>query len=182
MRKKTKKYLTLLFVLLVTICNGQVKVGEKVPKYVFKNVVNDNKSFDISNQNKPLILEFWATWCSPCIPAMKKLEGFQKKYQGQIEILAISTEDPKNLMRYIENHNANLKIAYDTLHLKAFKYTYIPHSILIDKDGYVKAITTPDKISDEIMKLFVLGKEFEIPQNEIDNYISEISLNKEVKN
>lgn len=172
----------LFFLLLLTVCNGQNKVGDKIPEYVFKNLLNTSQqSFNVSNQNKPLVLEFWATWCSPCIPAMKKLEGFQKKYHGEIEILTISTEDPKNLLRYIENTNTTLKIAYDTVHLKTFEYKYIPHTILIDKNGFIKAITTPDKISDELMAQFILGEDIKII-NEKDVYSSDFNLNKEVNN
>lgn len=177
-----RKNLKLLLVFIAISCNAQNKVGEKVPKYIFTEILNNNKkSFDTDKQKKPYIIEFWATWCAPCIPAMKKLENIQKKYGENLEIITVSTDSRKNLSRYIENTKTNLKIAFDTIHLSVFKYKNIPHTILVDKNGYIKAVTTPDKISDEILSDLIAGKEINIVSQE---YLSKSNfvLDKEFKN
>ena len=75
------KIIIVLLIFAAITSFGQVKTGDKVPKYIFKEILNgDKKPFDISTQGKPLILEFWATWCAPCIPAMKELELYQNKF------------------------------------------------------------------------------------------------------
>jgi thiol-disulfide isomerase/thioredoxin len=162
------KLITLVLLFAAITCFGQVKIGEKVPPYVFKDILNgDKKPFDISTQGKPLILEFWATWCSPCIPAMKELELYQKKFGDQLEILTISTDRLSNLLRYINTTKTSLKIAKDSTHKDIFHYKEIPHTVLIDKNGIIQAITTPNLLTEKIIADFVAGKEIEIIKKEL---------------
>ena len=175
------KIIITLLLFATTTSFGQLKIGEKVPHYVFKNVLNgDKKPFDIRTQGKPLLLEFWATWCTPCIPAMKELEHYQKKYGNELEILTISTDRLSNLLRYIDNTKTPLKIAQDSIHRTIFDYPHIPYTILIDKNGFIKAITSPAQLTDKIIADFVAGKEIDlkIKKDEATNS----NLFKEVKN
>lgn len=181
-----KKILLSLIIITFFSCTKETKVveiGKTVPNYTFNEVLNiDQKSFSLKNQHKPIIIEFWATWCSPCIPAMKKLESLQEKYKNEIEIITVSTDSKKNLKRYIENTKTSLRIAFDTTHLKPFKYKYIPHIILVNKEGIVQVITTPEKVTDQIVADLIAGKNIQI--NEIEKNIIETNfkLDKQFKN
>jgi thiol-disulfide isomerase/thioredoxin len=158
-----------------------IEIGKKIPDYTFNDVLNHDKiPFSLGSQNKPIILEFWATWCSPCIPAMKKLELFQEKYRNDIEIITVSTDDKKNLIRYIENTQTTLRVAFDTTHLNLFNYRSIPHSVLIDRNGIVKAITTPVNITEQIIEDLINDSIITIEEIEIAQ--TNHSLNKELKN
>lgn len=176
------KKIIILFLLFVSTTGfGQVKIGDKVPSYIFKEVLNgDKKPFDISTQGKPIILEFWATWCAPCIPAMKELEHYQNKFGNQLEILTISNDKLSNLLRYINNSKTSLKIARDSMHLTIFNYREIPQTILIDKNGFIKAITSPDMLTEKIIADFVAGKEIELIKKQ--NSPTNLGLFKEYKN
>lgn len=175
------KIITLLLLFATITSFSQIKTGQKVPPYIFKDILNgDKKPFDISTQGKPLILEFWATWCAPCIPAMKKLEDYQNKFGNQLEILTISSDKLNSLLRYIDNTKTSLKIAHDSMHIAIFDYRHIPHTILVDKNGFVKAITSPDQLTEKIIADFVAGKEIEIIKKQ-DNPTN-LGLFKEFKN
>jgi thiol-disulfide isomerase/thioredoxin len=158
-----KKIIILLLLFATTTSFSQLKIGDKVPHYIFKDVLNgDKQPFDISTQDKPVLLEFWATWCAPCIPAMKELEHYQNKFGDELEILTISTDKLSNLLRYITNTKTNLKIASDSIHKAIFDYQEIPHTVLIDKNGIIKAITTPDQLTANILADFIAGKEIDL--------------------
>jgi thiol-disulfide isomerase/thioredoxin len=175
------KIITVLLLFATITSFGQIKTGEKVPQYIFKEILNgDKKPFDISTKGKPLILEFWATWCAPCIPAMKELELYQKKFGNQLEILTISTDKLSNLLRYINNTKTSLKIAYDSIHVDVFNYKTVPHTLLIDKNGFIKAITTPNQLTEKIIADFVAGKEIEIIKKQ--DTPTNLGLFKEYKN
>jgi thiol-disulfide isomerase/thioredoxin len=144
-----------------------VKVGASIPDYTFNEILNaDNKPFGLKEQNEPIIIEFWATWCNPCIPAMSKLEGFQKKFTDKIEIIAVSSDSKKNLNRYIQNTSTSLRIAFDTTHQHIFRYKYIPHIVLVDKYGIVRAITTPQKVTEKTITDLIDGKDIILDNTE----------------
>ncbi|MCA0133923.1 TlpA family protein disulfide reductase [Winogradskyella alexanderae] len=179
-----KNILILIIIASFLSCSDEKKVaeiGKKIPDYSFNEILNkDKEPFNLNNRDKPIIIEFWATWCSPCIPAMKKLENYQEKFDNDIEIITVSTDNRKNLNRYIENTQTSLRVAFDTTHLKIFNYKYIPHAILIDKNGIVQAITTPDKITEETINDLIKGKPIKLEETEVAT--SNFSLNKEFKN
>lgn len=175
------KILFLFLLFVATTGLGQVKIGDKVPSYIFKVVLNgDKKPFDISTQGKPLILEFWATWCAPCIPAMRELDRYQNKFGDQLEIITIANDKLSNLLRYINNTNTSLKIARDSVYSTFFDFHEIPQTILIDKNGYIKAITSPYQLTDKIISDFVAGKEIELIKKQ--NSPTNLGLFKEYKN
>lgn len=175
------KIISVIFLLTSLTSFGQIKAGEKVPQYIFKEILNgDKRPFDISTQGKPLIIEFWATYCAPCIPAMRELELYQKKFGDQMEILTVSHDKLNKLLRYIDNTGTTLRIAYDSLHIDVFKYQNIPHTILIDKQGVVKAITSPDQLSEQIIQDLIEGKEINLKRKE--DQPTNLNLFKEVKN
>jgi len=136
---------------------SEVAIGEKVPDYRFERVLNaDQMPIQLKElEGKPVIIEFWATWCSPCISAMQKLE----KIDGieSVEVLAVSPDDQDRLLNYISATNTSFKVIYDTAHQKIFPYQIIPHAIVINKEGIVEAITNPAYITDETIQNLLQG-------------------------
>ena len=121
--------LLILLILPISLYSQQdyrdLKVGEPIPDYTFNKILSaktGHKTFGLNNQKKPIVIEFWATWCGPCIDAMSKLEELQDKFTNEIEIITVSSDSKKNLNRYIQNTNTRLRIAFDTVHQDIFKY------------------------------------------------------------
>lgn len=101
MRRKT--FLTIIVLLLIGIAIYQNKdqtsslqtiqreevaeVGFKAPRFTLTSL--DKKSFSVPS-SKPVIINFWASWCGPCrleAPTLKKLN---EKYQGAIEVYGVN--------------------------------------------------------------------------------------------
>src|SRR5688572_14247448 len=96
-----------LCVLLISSVIGQkqqqveLKIGDLIPDRQFKELVNHVKpSLRLSDfRGKLLILDFWATWCSPCISAFPKLDTLQKTFGKKIQILPVTYQDRETVQK-----------------------------------------------------------------------------------
>jgi thiol-disulfide isomerase/thioredoxin len=155
---KSKSIFFLVFSLLGLNSNAQ-EIGDTIPDYTFSDVINA-EPFSIAEMRgkKSLIIEFWATWCLPCIPAMDHLEKIQEQFAGQLEIITVSSDDRLRLLNYVEATDCKLRIAYDTSHSSVFLYSSIPHTILVDDQGIIKAITRPNFVTPQIVEELISGR------------------------
>src|SRR5690349_5693524 len=77
------------------ITSGLELIGKPVPPFKFKNVMN-YKSVELSStelHGKPFIVDFWPTWCTPCIAALPRLDSLQVKMGSKIQILPVSYDN-----------------------------------------------------------------------------------------
>lgn len=136
--------------------NKEIKVGDKIPDHIMKTV-NINLA-----EPKPTIINFWATWCVPCIKELKLLDSVLKETDG-INILSVTYEDEKKVEPFLERNNDlqsnRLTILHsDTLFIKYFPHRALPHNIWIDSDGIVQYITGAEEMTDKNIKSFLMGK------------------------
>ncbi len=137
------KYKVLLFFAFILIsCNSsneydsgeRVKINETFDVNNFDLKSINNKKID---RTKLLLLDFWATWCGPCIASFPHLEELQAKYTNEIQIIAISDEKTEKVSSYLKKNKIDLTFFNDT-EKKIFKLFNIkarPISCLISENG-----------------------------------------------
>ena len=93
--------------------------------------------------NGPVLINFWATWCAPCIKEMPYLDQFEKKYQDKgFSVLAVSVDNQKSLSQvrsFIKTKKFSFDIFLDP-NMQIFKKlngNLMPTNVLIDKSGKV---------------------------------------------
>lgn len=97
-------------------------------------------------RGKTVILNFWASWCPPCIDEMPEFEALHKKLDPEeTVILAINVTDgqretKKTANKFLEDENIDLNVLYDEELNGAteFGISVIPQTYIIDKDGFVQ--------------------------------------------
>lgn len=96
----------------------------------------------------PVLIGFWATWCSPCKEEMKEMQKIYDKYKAQgYTYLALNRDSQKSLSKvrpYIESHSYTFPVAFDTdkkiIEAYGGNGDEIPYSVLIDGNKNVVAV------------------------------------------
>lgn len=93
-------------------------------------------------RNHIVVVNFWATWCSPCRKEMPNLDSLYRKYQKHgLVILALSDEKPEVVESYLSGHAVTYPILIDEGHkvAEAFHVDGIPKSFVYDRAGKLAA-------------------------------------------
>jgi thiol-disulfide isomerase/thioredoxin len=89
---------------------------------------------------KPLLVEFWATWCPPCRKSIPHLNEMYSKYKSQgLQIVGITDEDEATVKKFQEKIPMNYNVAINTPPsiYKEFGIEAIPTAFLVDKGGKI---------------------------------------------
>jgi thiol-disulfide isomerase/thioredoxin len=133
----------------------------------------DGKHMAIDDlQGKVVLLDFWATWCEPCIEALPRIRDVAKKFQGQpLVILSVSLDsDEQKWKEYIGKNGMNWPQyrdgGFEGPVAKLFAVTAIPHTFTIDSDGVLQEEHVGDaSIEGKLKKLVAHARELPPAEN-----------------
>ena len=96
----------------------------------------DGNTIDLSKfSGKPLIVNFWATWCGPCRQEMPHFEAALKKYGDQINLLFVSDESPDKIKKFQNEHDYHFRYGHTITTLRALGFPSVPFTYFYDKSG-----------------------------------------------
>ncbi len=138
-----KSLLIILIFLVLTSCSTEPKTKIPAKEIVLEGIYN--KSDGIIPKLKELkgntvVLDFWATWCAPCIIAFPKITELHNKYSNQNVVFIGITNDPKEkLETFLNEQNIPFWIGQDTdgSAFKDYGVTWIPNYVVINRKGNV---------------------------------------------
>lgn len=138
-----KKFTILLlaFALQLTAFAQDAKIPSVSLKDLNGNTIDTGK---LNNNGKPIVICFWATWCSPC---KKELNNYAELYdewkeETGVKIIAVSIDDQRSMTRvapYINSVSWDYDILLDTnkQFAQALGVNNVPHTFLIDGNGNI---------------------------------------------
>ena len=128
-------------------------VGDATNDFPVNKILNAAVSSSTFNQlnNKLLVVDFFGTWCIPCIRALPKLSALQEKYKDKINIVLVSDEPEEKLITFIGKQNDfALPIIVDeqAIFTKLFQPPAYPYTAIVGKNGKVLAISAQEEMNE----------------------------------
>lgn len=128
-----------------------LKIGDSLPPSVLKALIGSDP-YEKTYQGKSLIINFWATWCMPCLRELPLLDSIAGKNAGHLNVIAVTYEDRAKVQAFLEKRTelklSHIALATDDKLLHAyFPHSGIPHNIWIDSHGVITHITGSDEIN-----------------------------------
>jgi peroxiredoxin len=115
-------------------------VGKPAPDFNLELL--DGKRFHLAgSKGKVVVLDFWATWCGPCLQAMPQVERATAEFQNQdVRLVAVNLQETaEQVTALLARQKLTLTVALDRDGTVAEKYkaVAIPQTVIIDRDGKV---------------------------------------------
>lgn len=127
------------------IANTKMVDARVAPAFAFKSNTGEDLSLE-KLRGKIVLLEFWASWCGPCRAELPEIKNIWKKYAGdQFTIVGINLDSNRPAFdTFTKQEGLSWPQYYDGLDWgnkisQLYGVYAIPHSVLIDQDGVIKA-------------------------------------------
>ena len=112
-------------------------------------------------KGKVIMLEFWATWCVPCIKAFPHINELKSKFKdSDFEIIAITYETEEEVQKLLKKYALDtwIGINKDKSLFSEYAVSGIPQTFLIDKSGIIVKRLRPWEVTEDKIKELLDGK------------------------
>jgi peroxiredoxin len=120
--------------------HGPVNLGDRAPAFTLPQLPSGRLSLS-QFKGQVVLLNFWATWCPPCVMEAPSLEQFATEMKSQgVTVIGVSVdENPQALSKFVQYYHLSYPVARDPSYRLAHRYgTYkLPETYIIGRDGRV---------------------------------------------
>jgi peroxiredoxin len=117
-----------------------VAIGEPAPDFTLPSPTQDSIAL-VDYRHRVVILNFWATWCPPCVQETPSLEKFSREMPKlHVAVIGVSVDqDEAALKRFAADYHLSFPIARDPNQALAFRYgtSKFPETYILDRNGKV---------------------------------------------
>lgn len=129
------------------------KNGDIVADFKFDKILNytaEKSSLD-SMKNELTVLDFFGTWCVPCVKALPHLNDLKVKFKNEINIVLISSEQEDKLKKFIDARSPfpfPVISDVDSKFISLFQPPSYPYTIVINKQNKIIAVTDAESLNE----------------------------------
>lgn len=148
---------TAIILWLAFAAAGICQSGKSAPDFKLQDVDKNTVELSSLTGKGPLLINFWATWCKPCVEEMQEFTKIFNEYNEKgFNILAVSIDNEKTVARvkpFVKSKNYPFTVLLDTNGETARKYYVgqsVPATFLLDKEGKIVYQSSGYKKGDEL--------------------------------
>lgn len=151
--KSASKIILLTLVFIFTSTAGwAASVSGPAPNFTLKSL--DGKNVKLSElAGNVVLINFWASWCGPCLQEMPLLNAIHKKYEPLgFTVLGVNVEENSaNAKAFLADRGVDFPVLLDTKNKVSKLYDVIamPTTVVVDRDGNMRFLHKGYKAGDE---------------------------------
>ncbi|MCY7356240.1 MAG: TlpA family protein disulfide reductase [Rudanella sp.] len=157
-------YVVGLFLTVQSFAQSNIRVGEPAPPIIVTDWIA-NVPGDKDLTSYPVVLEFWATWCAPCIAAVPHLNELQSQFAHTgLRFLSLTDESTDKVNRLLKRVDFQSIVASDQTKKTQIAYgngktelEAFPLTVFIDNKGMIRWIGDPNYLDKEILQNLLEG-------------------------
>lgn len=142
----------------------KANVGDPAPALSLETLINAPEGASASwaaFKGKAVVLEFFATWCGPCLAAVPDINELAERYKDKpVVFISITSEDERAVRKMMEKTPLKTWVGLDgdrSTH-NAFGVRLIPHTVVVDMTGEIVAVTAPKNLTIEAIDEVLEGR------------------------
>lgn len=163
--------------------------AQKAIDFTLKDLDGNLRRLSDYFQKNVILIDFWATWCVPCVKELPHFQKFYDKYKEKgLIVFAITVDGPETVamvMPFVKSYKYNFPVLLDTESKVIALYNprvILPYTILIDREGKIKHVHQGYSLGDEkVMEeeiLELLEPKEEVKGKKFSLYLNEAFLNR----
>ncbi|MEI8330004.1 MAG: TlpA disulfide reductase family protein [Chlamydiia bacterium] len=146
------------------------KIGDLPPPLTLSKTIQGSPATEITwdkFKGKVVVLEFWATWCGPCVQSIPHLNDLAEQFKDKPVVFISVTSENENVVRhFLKKHQMKAWLGLDDHQAlnQSFHVQGIPHAVIVDAAGRIAAIAHPADIKPIHVEEVLAGKKCSLPE------------------
>jgi len=162
------KLLVISLILFSKVSFAQIKIGVKAPAINITDWVQNHPK-NVFLKDKYIIVDFWATWCAPCLASISHMNTLveENNKNNNLVFLAMTDEKKQKILPVLSRVLFKSFVVMDTTGQtqKNFKLSSIPLCTMLDDKGFVRWTGDPGELTNNIIQDVLAQKKIDIVNN-----------------
>ena len=148
--------------------SNTLKIGDERPELNFALLDGRKGPTWHDLEGQVVVIDFWATWCAPCVASFPRLNALQAKFRGQpIRFYSITYEPAAKVSALLRDHplRTTVGIDNDLATFKAFRAWGVPSVYIFDREGTVVSAIQAEDLTEAVVRDVLAGRIPQVKQN-----------------